>query len=91
MHFFDETTIFFPNYPTSNFLTTTTLLHNPHYPICVKLHIDTEQGIRFKGAYSEIFGKLIVVKLADMVTFLIQDEKIDHFYLVCKQLQKTIL
>ncbi len=39
---------------------------------------------------SEIFGKWIFIKLADMVTFPTNMSKVKNFYLVCKQLEKTM-
>ncbi len=46
-----------------------------------------------KGAWSEIFGKLIFFKLAEYGHFsyqnIIHGEKIANMYLICKQFEKT--
>ena len=50
---------------------------------------------RLKGAWSEIFVKLIFFKLADMATtfatnIIIHGEKVANMYLICKQFEKTM-
>ncbi len=63
-----------------------------------KQALNSIPGIRvhhIKGACSEIFGKLIFFKPADMVTLPIPKhhpygEKIANMYFICKQFEKTM-